>query len=126
MTTEDSVMFTVPELLRHLAAVLGIPEGEAFSIAVRSQSVRFSTTTSADAPRVIPEQADAAPSEPRQGRRFSPIEEAILKAATDNWQTAAQLAEATGQKLNQWFYAILGNLADREFLESGPKGYRLK
>jgi hypothetical protein len=59
------------------------------------------------------------------GKPFSPIEEAILASATRDWQTAQQFADLTGQKCNHWFYAIIGNLADREYLESGRSGYRL-
>ena len=61
------------------------------------------------------------------GLMFSPIEETILKkAVTEHWQTAGELAEKTGQKCGHWFYAILGNLADRKCLDSGRNGYRLR
>lgn len=64
-------------------------------------------------------------STPARGvKLFSPIEESVLRVATENWQSAAELAEKTGQKLGHWFYAILGNLADRGYLDSGRSGYR--
>ncbi len=60
------------------------------------------------------------------GLPFSPIETSVLKAATTQWQTAAVFAEKTQQKLTQGFYAILGNLVDRQWLESSHFGYRLR
>lgn len=56
--------------------------------------------------------------------KFSPIEQAIMNVIADEWQTAAEIAEKTGQKCGQWLYAILSNLADRKCLESGRNGYR--
>lgn len=60
----------------------------------------------------------------KMGQWFSPIEKSILKAATNNWQTAAELAEKTGQPGSSWFRAVLSNLVDREWLEGGRSGYR--
>lgn len=62
---------------------------------------------------------------PRRGKLFSPIEEAILKAATADWQTATELASKVGQTRSSWFCAILSNLVEREYLEGGRNGYRL-
>jgi hypothetical protein len=61
----------------------------------------------------------------RRGKELSAIEESILQAATAEWQTAQEFSITTGQKCGHWFYAILGNLADREYLESSRNGYRL-
>ncbi|HTU22864.1 MAG TPA: hypothetical protein VMG10_32795 [Gemmataceae bacterium] len=60
-----------------------------------------------------------------RGKMFSSIEEAILKAGAAEWQTAAQLAEKTGQSHSTWFCAILSNLVEREYLDGGRNGYRL-
>lgn len=72
-----------------------------------------------------PMPTDQNGSQSRRGEMFSPIERTIIRAATKHWQRAADLADKTGQKCNQWFYAILGNLADRGWLESSRDGYRL-
>jgi hypothetical protein len=59
------------------------------------------------------------------GKMFSHIEEAIMRAVTDNWQTATQFAEKCNQTPTTWFRSILSNLVEREWLEGGRNGYRL-
>lgn len=80
--------------------------------------------TDDDAQPHSPAAGRAAQPRPPTAKTFSPIEEAILKVASREWMPASYFAEKTGQKLNQWLYAILGNLVDRGFLESGRSGYR--
>lgn len=62
---------------------------------------------------------------PQRGKLFSPIEEAILAAVTRDWQTKVELARACGQPVSSFFGAILSNLVERQWLESGRQGYRL-
>ena len=60
------------------------------------------------------------------GLLFSNAEQAILKAATFEWQTAPEIAEKTGHTASTWFRAILSNLVERKWLEGGRNGYRRK
>lgn len=57
---------------------------------------------------------------------FSPFDIAILRAASHEWQSAAELAQGCGEKNNANFYAALRSLANRGILLSHPThGWRL-
>jgi hypothetical protein len=59
---------------------------------------------------------------------FSPIEEGILRVmeSTEGWKTKGEIAEACGHSVSSWFSYVPANLADRDILESGRNGYRVR
>lgn len=110
---------SVSDLVQALAVALGIPTSSAYSVTVAGVNVHYQFGAAPLTPAASTPPLDAA-----GGKMFSTIEEQILKAATDNWQTAAQLAEKCNAPLSGWFRAILSNLVEREYLEGGRNGYR--
>lgn len=112
---------TIAEALRLLAQLLA--EGQPLRVRIeRGGDVAELTVAPAGASSSSMVEPLTLPS--KGVKLFSPIEESVLRAATPNWQTAAELAEKTQQQPGHWFYAILGNLADRGYLDSGRNGYR--
>lgn len=62
---------------------------------------------------------------PAVSRQFSPTEEAIMAVVGHDWMTKVQISEALKMPISSSFCALLTNLAEREYLESGNRGYRL-
>lgn len=88
-------------------------------IVTQSDLLRFEKAASMpDPPR------DGVPA-PRRGLEFSPTEAAILEVMTRDWQVKQDIADACKLPLSSQFCALLTNLVDRQYLESGHKGYRL-
>lgn len=56
---------------------------------------------------------------------LSDIEQAIVNAASRDWQTARQLSIKAGYNVGTTFRVILNNLVERHILESGREGYRI-
>lgn len=61
----------------------------------------------------------------RRREEFSPTEQAIMAAVTDQWQTRQQIADACNMPCSGAFSAILTNLVERNYLLSSQRGYRL-
>lgn len=66
--------------------------------------------------------------QPFRGKEFSPIEKSIVEVllAAEGWMTKTEIAQKCGHSVSSWFSYALANLADRDYLESGRNGYRLK
>jgi hypothetical protein len=107
------------DALRLLAELLG--EAKALRVRIESRVGVAELVVRPAASTACPAGEQAG----RSGKMFSPIEESILAAATDDWQTSVQLAEKTQQTRSSWFSALLANLVERECLEGGHNGYRL-
>lgn len=117
----------LPHLLAALADLLS--EGEPVYVRIERAplfaELRVGSTSASPQPLAVASRQTPDGTPRQQGTMFSPIEQAILNAATHEWQTAGVLADKVGQKSGQWFYAILGNLVDRGWLDSSRNGYRL-
>lgn len=120
-----------PDTLSHVLAVLAelLGDGQPLRVEIEHGGMRavLSVAPCALAPSLSDPPNETNFPHPR-GREFSPIEEAIIRVmkGADGWMTKAEIAGACGHSVSSWFSYALANLADREYLESGRNGYRLR
>jgi hypothetical protein len=119
-------------IFRELAVLLGGEAAGAGRMHLRARLGKTELRISGPVPATAPEEQDGhaacgAPMPPPNPlwKWLSPEEDALLRGATDQYQTAEKLAELAGLPLSGETKAILRNMVGRNILESSQgKGYR--